>query len=620
MTTRALHARPYRRRLAATARVAPVDISIAFVILVVALAVRAPTMRQPLVEAHGFRQTQTAYTALLFHEHGISLLHSELPVLGQPWSIPFEFPLFQAIASVPMDLGVTPDLAMRLTALAFFAITALLVFGFVRSRAGPVEAVASLCFFTLSPFSLIWSRASLMEYMATAGAVAWCWALLAYRDSGRRLPLVLGVLAGTIRCLVKITSGLFWVAPVLLANSARDSGTGLRGWVRSRLDLRLAIGLLVPLAITEWWVRYSDHVKAMNLQGAHLTSAALFDWNFGTIHQRLEPSTWTTILDRIDPTITGGVIWGGLMLAAVLLGSRRGLWIGIAVAVAAPIATFFNLYYVHEYYLSAATPGIAMLMGVGLVALLRASGTMQSRLLPAALVVLGIWVATTLAFEEPYWRLAYTTITPSNNETLAIAQSLASVTAPNDLVVIDGFDWSPEVLYYARRRGTMLRFVDPQVLDGIPLSYRAMLIHDPGSANLPVLRRWRWIEPVTPNILRMANGRSGLPASSIQATTDAALAGSQSALGRQLLPPTALSCAPGSSLSIPNGTGTAWVRFAPGLPDQTRIVVGAGLAPLPGVAAIVISPDPATGVRSPVALSCGGATSVEVTGVDVVRS
>src|SRR3990172_12922435 len=88
--------------------------------LAIAVAVRAPTLDQPLLEAHSFRQTQTAYTALVFHEQGIDLLHPKMPVLGAPFEVPFEFPLFQAGASLVMDAGVRPDVALRLSGLACF--------------------------------------------------------------------------------------------------------------------------------------------------------------------------------------------------------------------------------------------------------------------------------------------------------------------------------------------------------------------------------------------------------------------------------------------------------------------------------------------------------------------
>ena len=71
-----------------------------------ALLLRIPTLSLPLVEAHAFRQTQTAWTAVIYHREGINLFQTPMPTLGPPWVVPFEFPLFQGIAAVAMDLGV----------------------------------------------------------------------------------------------------------------------------------------------------------------------------------------------------------------------------------------------------------------------------------------------------------------------------------------------------------------------------------------------------------------------------------------------------------------------------------------------------------------------------------
>ena len=75
---------------------------------------------------------------------GLSLLHPQLPVLGAPFEIPFEFPVFQAIASGAMWLGVPADAAMRVTALAVLRGTAILLFGFVRRFAGTLAALIAL--------------------------------------------------------------------------------------------------------------------------------------------------------------------------------------------------------------------------------------------------------------------------------------------------------------------------------------------------------------------------------------------------------------------------------------------------------------------------------------------
>lgn len=69
-------------------------------------------------------------------------LHPTLPVFGEPFEVPFDFPLFQAAASVVMEAGVEDDTAMRVTGLACFLLTALLLFslgrhGVRQQRAAP---------------------------------------------------------------------------------------------------------------------------------------------------------------------------------------------------------------------------------------------------------------------------------------------------------------------------------------------------------------------------------------------------------------------------------------------------------------------------------------------------
>src|SRR5438132_13559472 len=55
-------------------------------LLLVGLIIRLPTLHQPLLEdGHSFRQTQTAYPALLFHQPRIKLPPRQLPVLATPW-------------------------------------------------------------------------------------------------------------------------------------------------------------------------------------------------------------------------------------------------------------------------------------------------------------------------------------------------------------------------------------------------------------------------------------------------------------------------------------------------------------------------------------------------------
>src|SRR5258708_3048765 len=58
-------------------------------------------------DVHGFRQSQTAVTINAL-ANGSPFLRYETPVLGYPWSIPFEFPLYQWLTACLMRLFHTP--------------------------------------------------------------------------------------------------------------------------------------------------------------------------------------------------------------------------------------------------------------------------------------------------------------------------------------------------------------------------------------------------------------------------------------------------------------------------------------------------------------------------------
>lgn len=57
-----------------------------------------------------------------------------------------------------MDLGMPPDPALRLTGIACYLATALLLWGLVRWTAGASPALGTLLFFLFSPLAVAWRR------------------------------------------------------------------------------------------------------------------------------------------------------------------------------------------------------------------------------------------------------------------------------------------------------------------------------------------------------------------------------------------------------------------------------------------------------------------------------
>jgi hypothetical protein len=581
------------------------EIALVAIVLAAFVAVVVPTLRQPLLGNHAFRQTQTAYTARIYHEDGVDLLHPKLPVLGEPFEVPFEFPLFQAAASVAMDVGFDDDTAMRLTGLVCFLLTAILLYGLVRHVADRPSAIAALVAFVATPFSLVWGRASMIEYLATAGAVGFAWATVAWRDNRRPEIAGLALAAWLVGMLVKPTTAAFWLLPALGYRPTSPRPTS-----RRRTAAVLAALVLVPLVATALWTRHADAIKAASPTTDWLTSSELEDWNFGSLSQRFDKGVWGVVVGRIVVHLVGlaGIALLAVALVALVRSSQRLFWIGMGLAAALPPLVFTNLYLVHDYYLAAVAPAFAALIGLG-------AGFVW-RLLPprppvrAIAVVAGVLLAaSTVGFDYGYWRHSYDDDPDAG--TLALARQLELASPRDDRIGVIGLDWSPAVLYYANRWGLMVVDSREQVaLDTLHRDgYRRLLVAKPEETDLSPLARWRWLSSVSENVYGVADVRGELPSSPLLATNDEAVAP-----GRTLRRDLHMPCN-GAATTVPSGAHGTLVRISnPGA--DTRVWVSDELAPLPARRAILVSPELAT--NGTIALRCTGPTRLTVDVSDAV--
>jgi len=118
----------------------------------------------PIVEDHAFRQTQTALTAYYFIKNGFSFAY-ETPVVGQGWSIPFEFPIYQYITALITQL-LNLDLSKtgRLVNLAFTSATCIpFYFSLKLLKVKPSATFFSLTLFISSPIYLFWGGTFMIE-------------------------------------------------------------------------------------------------------------------------------------------------------------------------------------------------------------------------------------------------------------------------------------------------------------------------------------------------------------------------------------------------------------------------------------------------------------------------
>jgi hypothetical protein len=471
-------------------------LAIASVAVVVALTVLIAYMRSPILDMHGFRQTQTAISAY-WMMHGGGIIDYQTPVTGYPWTIPFEAPVYQAsVVAVNVVLPIGLDAAGRLTSFAYL-IGAVWIGVRLLSELVPTGRHTGLIFVSLvllSPQYLYWGRSFLVETTAVFfGALLLFGLIKFYRSGGYRYFSIL--FAASILCaLAKSTTwpgfaaaaGLFWVSEVVVSRQVH--------WVRTSLLFLVAAS---SIAAALGWNAFADMEKAKGAFGAALTSANLSDWNFGSLEDRTGPRLWGDVLPtRILPAAFG-VFWPVVLIALTHVGSMsQGIWTALAAAVAffVPLMLFTNLHLVHNYYQTANTifllASFACVLGV-----LVERGKPVIAVLALGIVAGGQW----LEFDRSY--------KPTLDQPLRQAPTYVAGTAAKRLVpqgrslYVFGADWSSEVHYYAERKGIAFatwfdpvkirkameataEFVGDQPLGGIVdcraimLKYDAALTHD----------------------------------------------------------------------------------------------------------------------------------------------
>lgn len=440
--------------------------------VLVLLAVLAASWGLPVLEEHGFRQTQTLISAYWMTRGGDLWLYPT-PVLGFPWAVPFEFPIYQwgvaLLATLPLGLGLD-DAGRLLSTLAMIACVWPLR-QVLRGLSAPPRLLEwATALFLLSPLHLFWGRAAMIEstvlLLSLLFVVAIQKLLLRINVGWCAAALVFAVLAALVKVTTFFAFASLAGALVLVALWARLRRQDLRGaaLLAVATGLPVAAGLLALVA----WLHASDQMKLASVLAEFTTSRNLSGWNFDRQPLRMLDAFWRdTVLRRMLPDILGHALWLA-PLAVVLLFPGKRRWLAWCVASLAlfmlPMLVFTKLHFVHNYYQMAN----ATFLLVAMAAVLHAA---SEHWRGGLATVLGVLVAAGMLaqFHSGYWQ----SIRNFNfsHRSLLVAEALRRHTGPDDAVVTMGLEWSSEVPYYAERRAVMLMHDDLQPL--VPALLRA---------------------------------------------------------------------------------------------------------------------------------------------------
>jgi hypothetical protein len=404
-----------------------------------------------------FRQTQTAISALFIQrDHDFSLAYPT-PVLGKPWSVPMEFPLYQWLVVVLSDrTGLDLTQAGRTVSVVCFYLTIPAVFLLLASWIPNWQRrLLVLSVVLSSPFYIFYSRSFLMETMALMGSVWFLVGYVRWLRTGRWPWLLVANIFGSIAGLVKVTTFMLYLAPAAgwtgwILWQCRPAANGIHRGNVWTIVKRGAVATAVPFVLTLVWLHYADATKALNPASQFLLSSNLSGYHFGTARTRFSREVWQghwRIMAHVVSTVP--LLLAGGFFALIFVRHRWGPIVACLACFIGVQVLFPELYAWHEYYYVA--NALFLLVGFGLV-LIEIITSRLPRPLSWLLVTafLAAQAASYFGVLFPIQRAISTGGSP-------ITQALRLATEPDDVLVVAGQDWCANTPYFAQRRALMFR-------------------------------------------------------------------------------------------------------------------------------------------------------------------
>jgi hypothetical protein len=410
-----------------------------------------------ILDRYEFRQLQTALSIFWMQRDGFHLDYLT-PLFGPPWSIPMEFPTYQACVAGLAALTHWPlEQTGRLVSIVFFLATLPAAYdllglaGLARSR-----RLLALTVLLSTPVYLFYTRTVMIETTALCFSVWFLYVLRRMLERGSWALLPAAVLLALLAALTKITTFAVYCVPAGLLALAhllrpfRQAGGTDRLRTAGRSGLLAALPVAVALAATAAWVAHGDAVKNSNPFTGFLNSVELRQWNYGAPGLRLEYSFWQHAGESIvQYLLSEGALALAALCAVFATPVARRVALVCLIGFAAGPLIFANLYHIHDYYYTANA-----LLLTGAAGLLMASAWDNPRLTgPARWLILTVTLVLQLHALDRSYNYYYFKPAPPPPDLAAILRE----TVPTDgVILIYGADWNPLLPYYAQRRALMV--------------------------------------------------------------------------------------------------------------------------------------------------------------------
>ena len=444
-------------------------------LIFISIIIRLINIQMPLVEGYaGQRQTFTTLPVQTWLQiGGVDMIHYQIPILGEPWRIPYEFPIYQVSGyftfKILLGLGVTQnlDVAMRITSIAWFYLSAFFFYIFLKKIFYDKEdrtflACSALAFYLFLPFSVLFSRVVLIDVCAMCFGIIYSYYFYLLMTEGfshfKFLKLIVTIMIGIMGYLTKVTS----MIPVTIFLAC----IGLRylyiegrlkwNWIVQKESLlyyfKLILATLIPVVPGVIWIKYADLVKT-NAGLSVLTSEGLRDFNFGTWEQKTDLKNYGVILVRLNEVFPIIIFLVLIMLLLYLKsdsGKREFMIISSCIAIMGTIFVIFNLFYCHTYYFIAIFPFLCIILGISVTKIKEFVQAIPFNKVLKICIIMACTVVTismsVIELKDEFEG------SEGSRHHLYIGRAVKSLTSKEDIFILFNWGWDSTIPYYAERK------------------------------------------------------------------------------------------------------------------------------------------------------------------------
>ena len=393
----------------------------------------------------------------------------ETPVLGPPWIIPMEFPLYQWIVGAVVQLtNLELDQAGRATSIALFYLSFPPLLSLLKDlKVKPEFRRACCALFLGSPLFLVFSRTFMIESTAFFLSITYLAFVSRYFCKGSWLAAALALTFGILAAVTKVTTfaGFLLAAGFLTLGYLREH----RGNLAKRSMVPTIFFAALPCVVVKIWLHLADLKKALNpfandlLLGAGVNQ---FEWNYGTLNQRFSIEMLLALQRDFD-NIFG--FWPIPIILLLLLSKnflRTPSSVFLLLIYVLGYFVLTNVYIVHNYY-AYANAGFFIVM-LSLLFNKTAENETRQSITAAGFVLL---FTSQIFGYHSYWRSVVQTNQTQHRKT---AESVQTLTSEDQAFAIFGYDWSSVLPYYSQRRALAVPFKYENDYETILESFSAM--------------------------------------------------------------------------------------------------------------------------------------------------